>query len=108
MGAEKQTERTRAREWTAKQGLSGREIARYCGISRQSVTKFLRGVSNSADVAEVFRELGCPEEYLGKVWKKPEPKHKPVVLELHDPWESGKMYTPPGIPEYTNLMCPLL
>jgi transcriptional regulator with XRE-family HTH domain len=108
MGEAKQTERTEARQWAAKQGLSGGEIARYCGISRQSVTKFLRGVSNSPDVAEALRELGCPEEYLGKVWKKPEPTHKPVVLELHDPWEAGDMYTPPGIPEYTNLMCPLL
>jgi transcriptional regulator with XRE-family HTH domain len=108
MAAQKQTERTEAREWAARQGLSGGEISRYCGISRQSVTKFLRGVSNSPDVAEALRELGCPEEYLGKVRKKPEPKHKPVVLELHDPWEAGEVLTPPGVPEFTNLMCPLL
>jgi len=108
MGAEKQAERSKAREWAAKQGLSGREIARYCGISRQTVTKFLRGVSNSPDVAEALRELGCPAEYLGKVRKKPKPKHEMVELVLHDPWETGDVLTPPGIPEYTNLMCPLL
>jgi transcriptional regulator with XRE-family HTH domain len=108
MGEAKQTERTEAKAWAQKQGLSGRDIAKICGISRQTVTKFLRGVSNSSDVAEALRELGCPEEYLGKVRKKPEPTHKPVVLELHDPWEAGDVLTPPGIPEYTNLMCPLL
>ena len=108
MGEAKHAERTEAKAWAAEQGLSGGAISRVCGISRQSVTKFLRGVSNSPDVAEALRELGCPEEYLGKVWKKPEPTHKPVVLELHDPWEAGDVLTPPGIPEYTNLMCPLL
>jgi transcriptional regulator with XRE-family HTH domain len=104
----KQTERAKAKAWALDQGLSGRDIARICGISRQTVTKFLRGVSNSPDVAEALRGLGCPEEYLDKVRKKPEPVHKPVVLELHDPWETEDVVTPPGIPEYTNLMCPLL
>jgi transcriptional regulator with XRE-family HTH domain len=108
MGETQQQERAEAKRWAAEQGLSGSEIARHSGISRQSVTKFLRGVSNSPDVAEALRELGCPEEYLGKVRKKPKPAHRPVVLELHDPWERADVYTPPGIPEYTNLMCPLL
>jgi transcriptional regulator with XRE-family HTH domain len=108
MGEAKHAERTEAKAWAAEQGLSGGAISRVCGISRQTVTKFLNGVSNSAHVAEALRELGCPEEYLGRVQKPPAPRHEPVVLELHDPWETGDVLTPPGIPEYTNLMCPLL
>ena len=97
-----------AKQWLAENGLSARDVARLSGISRQTVAKFLRGVTNSSDVAEALYELGCPAKYLGKVRKRPKPEYTPVVLELRDPWEGGDVLTPPGVPEYTNLMCPLL
>ena len=78
MAAEKQTERTRAREWAASQGLSGGEIARYSGISRQSVTKFLRGVSNSPDVAEPCASWAALKSTWEKCGKSQSPSMNPL------------------------------
>ncbi|WP_347282595.1 helix-turn-helix domain-containing protein [Helicobacter japonicus] len=45
-------------------GLTGKDVAEQIGVSRQSVSQVINGVSHSPKILETLRLLGVPEQYL--------------------------------------------
>lgn len=112
--AEKSEPRHELREWMSEYGLSNQDVATRCNISRQAISQYVSGSMHSTKVRKAFLKLGCPEEFL-KRKSKPraevrEVKSIRVYTGYYDPWQSGDIRLPYGLPPELSgpLICPFL
>ncbi|MFP3910390.1 MAG: helix-turn-helix domain-containing protein [Archaeoglobaceae archaeon] len=102
------------KEWMREQGVTLQDVATRCNISRQAISQYVSGSMHSPKVRKAFLKLGCPEEYLKRKSKPRAEAREVKPIRVHtgyyDPWQSGDIRLPYGLPPELSgpLTCPFL
>lgn len=64
VGAGRDRQTYKIKEWLDRQGLYGRDLAKQLGIADALVSQTIHGIRNHRPTLSLLRDLGCPEDYL--------------------------------------------
>jgi transcriptional regulator with XRE-family HTH domain len=103
--------REQLRQWLKDNGLSYTQVAERCGVTRQAISQYVCGTLHTLVIRNELRQMGCPEDYLRRRprYRAEQREVKPIRRHAGywNPWETGEIRGPYGVPSNSILMCPM-